>query len=407
MGTQVSHAERSHALLSASGSNRWLACTPSARLEEEYGEKKSSPYADEGTLAHELSELYLMREVLRINAESEDDLFEADEAFDKKWAEILQNKLYSPEMLDYTGIYVDYCKGQYTAALTTDALAVIHIEQKLDFSEYVPESFGTADCIIIYEGRIEVIDLKYGKGIPVDAYYNKQLMLYGLGALLKYDTIYDIGEVILTIVQPRLNNISSFSISVEELREWAEFELKPRAKKAYAGEGELSAGEWCRWCGVKYRCRELYNQNMEVARQEFKDAPMLTDKEVADILFKGPRFIEWYNSISEWALEKAVSEDKCWPGFKVVEGRSIRKWTDEEAVADRLLSNHRELGPGDIYNTSLKTITGIEKLIGKKKFEAEFNDLVIKPQGKPTLVPLSDKRPAIYSRDQLEIDFGK
>ena len=235
------HSQRSHALLSASGAGRWLNCTPSAKLEDEYGEKKSSVYAEEGTLAHELSELYLRKDTL--NSISEQD-------FDQRLEEIMANDLFSEEMLEVVPIYTDYCSEQLAEAKTENPLAVMEIEQKLDLTEYVPESFGTADCVVINDNLMEVIDLKYGKGVPVYAEWNKQLMLYGLGALQKYDTMYDITEVRLTIIQPRINNISSWQISVEELRRWAEEELRPRAELAFEGKGELNAGDWCRFCAV-------------------------------------------------------------------------------------------------------------------------------------------------------------
>ena len=203
------HSQRSHALLSASGAGRWLNCTPSAKLEDEYGEKKSSVYAEEGTLAHELSELYLRKDTL--NSISEQD-------FDQRLEEIMANDLFSEEMLEVVPIYTDYCSEQLAEAKTENPLAIMEIEQKLDLTEYVPESFGTADCVVINDNLMEVIDLKYGKGVPVYAEWNKQLMLYGLGALQKYDTMYDITEVRLTIIQPRINSISNWQISVEELR---------------------------------------------------------------------------------------------------------------------------------------------------------------------------------------------
>lgn len=207
------HSQRAHALLSASGASRWLNCTPSAKLEDEYGEKKTSPYAAEGTLAHELAELYLKKDVLNnIN----------DSDFESSLEEIMANELFNEEMLEVVPIYTDYCKDQFIDASKNNKFAIICIEQKLDLTEYIPESFGTCDCIIISDGLMEVIDHKYGKGIPVYADYNKQLMLYALGALRLYDTMYDINEVKMTIVQPRINNISSWQISVDELIKWAE-----------------------------------------------------------------------------------------------------------------------------------------------------------------------------------------
>ena len=390
------HSQRSHALLSASGAGRWLNCTPSAKLEDEYGEKKSSVYAQEGTLAHELSELYLKRDTL--NSISEQD-------FNQCLEEIMANELFNEEMLDVVPIYTDYCTAQLGAAQEDNPYAVMEIEQKLDLTRFVPESFGTADCIIINDNKMEVIDLKYGKGVPVYAEWNKQLMLYGLGALQKYDTMYDIQEVELTIVQPRINNISSWQISVEELRKWAEEELKPKAQLAFNGEGELNAGDWCRFCAVRNQCRKLYEQQMEIAKKEFAEPALLTDDEIADIVQRTPKLIEWANSIKEYAEKKAIEENKQWPGLKLVEGISRRKWVDEDQASNAIFARCPELSEDEIFNMKLKPITSIEKIVGKKRFEEILSDVVVKPQGKPTLVPLEDKRPAM-GYNQAQLDFA-
>ena len=389
------HSERSHAMLSASGASRWLNCTPSAKLEYEHGENKTSAYAEEGTLAHELAELYIRKDTLC-------DI--EDKEFDTALENIMNNDLFSDEMLDVVPIYTDYCSDQFIEAQTANDLAIMEIEQKLDLSEYIPESFGTADCIIINDDLMEVIDLKYGKGVPVYAEWNKQLMLYGLGALRKYDMMYDIKEVRLSIVQPRINNISSWQISVEELQKWAEEELKPKANMAYKGEGELCAGEWCRFCSVRNRCRKLYEQQIEIAKYEFADPELLTDEEIADIIKRTPKLVEWANSIMDYAQKLAISGDKQWPGFKLVEGISRRKWVDEDKVSNTLFARFPELTEDDIFSMKLKSITDIEKLVGKKQFSLALSDLVVKPQGKPTLVPLEDKRPAI-GYDQAKMDF--
>ena len=388
------HSKRSHALLSASAAGRWLNCTPSAKLEDEFGEKKSSVYAEEGTLAHELSELYLLKDVLNLIKEQD---------FDNRLEKIMANDLFNEEMLDVIPIYTDYCASQFAEAKTVDQLATMEIEQKLDLTEYVPESFGTADCIIAFGNVLEVIDLKYGKGVPVYADWNKQLMLYGLGALRKYDMVYDITEIRLTIVQPRINNISTWQISVEELRKWAEEELRPKAQLAFEGKGELDAGDWCRFCSVRNKCRKLYEQQLEIAKHEFAEPTLLTDEEIADIVKRVPKLVEWANSIQEYALAKAVTENKQWPGLKIVEGISRRKWVDEDQASSAIFARFPELSEDEIYNLKLKPITSIEKIVGKKRFEEVLSDMVIKPQGKPTLVPLEDKRPAMgYGQAQLD-----
>lgn len=391
----VKHSERSHALLSASGASRWLNCTPSAKLEEAHGVHTTSVFAAEGTLAHELSELYISHDALKTIT---------DDEFGSKLEEIMGNELFNEEMLDMVPIYVDYCTTEFTAAKEQNDLAVMEIEQKLDLTEYVPESFGTADCVIINDDIMEVIDLKYGKGVPVYAQYNKQLMLYGLGALRKYDTMYDITEIKLTIVQPRINNISTWQISVADIIKWATEELAPAAKLAFNGEGELKSGDWCKFCSVKNKCRALAEKQLEIAKYEFKDPNFLSDDEVSDILKRAPQFVEWVNQITEYAQQRAINDSKSWPGFKLVEGISRRKWTDEQQVASAILSRMPEISEDQIYDMKLKTISQIEKLVGKKRAQEVLSDVIIKPQGKPTLVPLDDKRPALGIEDAIN-DF--
>lgn len=389
------HNKRSHALLSASGASRWINCPPSARLEEEFGETKSTKYAKEGTLAHELSELYLSRDVLKVIT---------DQDFNEKLESILNNSLFTEEMLDMVPAYTDYCSSQLAEAQTLNPSAFMEIEQKLDLTMYVPESFGTADCIIINDNCLEIIDLKYGKGIPVSADWNKQLMLYGLGALYKYELEYNIENIKLTIVQPRLDSISSFLISTNELVTWAETELKPAAELAFEGKGELNSGEWCRFCAIRNRCRELYNQQLELAKHEFSKPQLISDEEIADLIKRAPKFVEWLDSIQEYARTKAITENYQWPGLKLVEGRSQRKWIDEEQASAALMSRCPELTQDEIYSLKLNSITTMEKLIGKKRFADLLSDVIIKPQGKLALAPIEDKRPAAGIA-QAKIDF--
>ncbi len=390
----MKHSSRAHALLSASGAARWMECTPSARLEEVHGEKKTSAYAQEGTLAHELSELFLRHDVLQ-------DI--SDVEFTKEFDRIVENELFTEDMPDNIGPYVDYCSAQYAEAQTKDKFAVIKLEQKLDLTQYVPDSFGTADCSIIANGVLEIIDLKYGKGIPVYAIWNRQLMLYALGALYEFECLYDIETVKLTIVQPRIDNISTWEISVAELYEWADTVLKERATLAYAGEGELKAGDWCKFCGVKNRCRKLYEETIDIAKRDFSKPALLQDSEIVEILEKAPKLIDWLTSLREYAQEKAVS-GKNWPGFKLVEGRSVRKWADPELVEDFLLSKCPELSSEDLYDLKLKSLTAIEKLVGKTRFAKIASDIIVKPAGSPTLVPVADKRPALGAEDAIN-DF--
>ena len=395
METQINHSKRAHALLSASGASRWLNCTPSAKLEDVYGEKITSPYAAEGTLAHELSELYIRHDVL--NSIS-------DEEFNAKFEDIMSNELFSNEMLEMVPVYVDYCTSEYVAARQDNIYATLEIEQKVDLREFIPESFGTADCIIINDKIMEVIDLKYGKGVPVYAQHNKQGMLYALGALRKYDTLYDIEVVKITIVQPRINNISTWEISVDELLDWANDVLKPRAEMAFRGEGELAVGDWCKFCSVKNRCRALYEEQLKLAKYEFQDPELLTDEEISDILTRAPQLVEWVNSITEYAQRRAIENDKIWPGFKLVAGISRRKWADENTVVEAIFSRFPEATEDQVFDTKLRTISDLEKTFGKKRVTEVLSDVIIKPQGKPTLVPDSDKRPALGLEDAIN-DF--
>lgn len=389
------HTDRAHALLSASGAHRWLHCTPSAKLEEAEGERPTSIFAKEGTLAHELSELYIKHDILN----------EIDDAqFDEAFSAIMSDDIFTDEMLDVVPIYVDYCNDEFKDALSKNENALMEIEQKLDLTDYVPESFGTADCIIVNDDTIEVIDLKYGKGVPVYAEYNIQLMLYGLGVLRNFDTMYDIKQLKLTIVQPRINNISTWQISKDELLKYAEETIKPAAQLAFKGGGELKAGPWCKFCVVKNKCRALYEENIKIAKHDFAKPEYLTDEEIADILSRAPMFTEWINSIKEYAEEKAINDNKIWPGFKLVEGTTRRKWTNEDDVANEIFTNFPEISEDQIYDMKLKSITNIEKLIGKKRFIETLSGVIIKPQGKPTLVPESDKRPALGIEDAIK-DF--
>lgn len=391
----VAHSERAHAMLSPSGAHRWLNCTPSAKLEEIHGTNESSVFAAEGTLAHEIADLCIKRDLLECISEEE---------FEQKFDDFMNNDLFKDEMLEHIDTYVNYCKEQYQEALLHTNDAVLFNERRVDLSQWIPEGSGTNDCSIIADRVLEVVDLKYGKGVPVSSIANKQLMLYGLGAYYEYSLLYDIKVVRLTIVQPRLDSISSWEISVEDLLSWAEHDLVPGALKAFNGEGELNAGEWCKFCKVKNRCSELATLNLEVAKHDFKAPELLTDDEVADIVKRAPLLVEWANSVSSYALKRAIEDGKHWPGFKVVEGISRRKWLDEDIVAKAIYQSIPALDESDIYKQKLKSITEIEKLVGKKLFSSALSSVVIKPQGKLSLVLESDKRPAVGN--QAKLDFS-
>lgn len=361
----------SHAILSASGAHRWLNCLPSARLELEF-ENKETAVAAEGSAAHALCE-HKLRKALRLRSKRPISNYDSD------------------EMEEYTDNYVDFVMEQLEIAKQTCKDPLVLIEQKLDFSCYVPQGFGTGDCIIIADEKLHIIDFKYGMGVLVDAADNPQMKLYALGALEIYDSLYDIKEVSMTIFQPRRENISTWTIPVDELKGWAENELKPKAQMAINGEGEYIPGEWCCFCKASVKCRARAEEKLKLAQSEFKLPSLLTDMEIEEILHKLPDLTKWANEILAYATDAAINHGKEWTGFKIVEGRSIRKYKDEDAVAKAAKSN----GYKDIYHQSLITITEMQKLMGKKQFEEILGDLIYKPPGKPTLVPISDKRAAM------------
>ncbi|EJP6471823.1 DUF2800 domain-containing protein [Clostridium botulinum] len=360
-----------HAVLSASGAHRWLNCLPSARLELEFVNNESSAAA-EGTAAHALCE-HKLKKALRMRSKRPVSVYNSD------------------EMEEHSDAYVEFVMEQLELAKRSCTDPLILIEQRLDFSCYVPQGFGTGDCIIIADKKLHIIDFKYGMGVLVDAVDNPQMKLYALGALEIYDSLYDIEEVSMTIFQPRRENVSTWTIRVEDLKAWAEKELKPRAKKAYDGEGEYLPGEWCTFCRAAVKCRARAEEKLKLAQSEFKLPPLLTDSEIEEVLSKLSDLTKWANEIIAYATDAAVNHGKEWHGFKVVEGRSVRKFKDEDAVAEVAKAN----GYKDIFRQSLITLTEMERLMGKSKFEKILGDLIYKPPGKPTLVPLSDKRPAM------------
>lgn len=360
-----------HAVLSASGSHRWLNCTPSARLELEF-ENTGSEAAREGTAAHALCEHKLKR-ALHMRSRRPASDYDSD------------------EMEECTDAYAEFVMEQYETAKQVCDDPVVLIEQRLDFSCYVPDGFGTGDCLIISDDRLHIIDFKYGMGVLVEAEDNPQMKLYALGALAVYDALYDIREVSMTIFQPRRENVSTWTIPVEDLKAWAENELKPRAKMAYDGEGEYLPGEWCTFCRAAVRCRARAEEKLKLAQTEFRMPPLLTDAEIEDILAVLPDLTKWANEITAYALDTALNHGKEWNGFKVVQGRSVRKYRDEAAVAEAA----KEAGYKDIYRQSLIPLTEMQRLMGKDRFEEILGGLITKAPGRPTLVPKSDRRPAM------------
>ncbi len=273
--------------------------------------------------------------------------------------------------------------------------SLVLIEQHVDFSEYVPDGYGTADCVIVSDDKLHIIDFKYGIGVLLDATDNPQMKCYALGALATYDSLYDIKEISMSIFQPRRENMSTWTIPVDELKTWAEEVLKPKAEMAMNGEGEYCPGEWSTFCKAAVRCRARAEEKLKLAQEEFKLPPLLTDSEIEEILKVIPDLTKWANEIMAYATDSAVNHGKQWNGFKVVEGRSVRKYTDEDAVAKAA----KEAGYKDIYRQSLITLTEMQRLMGKATFEKILGGLICKPTGKPTLVPNSDKREAMNISD--------
>lgn len=375
-----------HALLGASSAHRWLACTPSARLEAEQPDS-SSVAAAEGTLAHELAEIRLTQ---RLRGEKPTTP-----------ERIRKHPLYHPVMDEYVDMYADYLMEHLTEARQTTPDAQLLLEQRVDFSEYVPEGFGTCDAVLISDGVMHVFDLKYGKGVPVYACQNPQIRLYGLGALAAYDMIYRIDEVVMHIVQPRLDSITSEGLATGKLRSWGD-SIRPKAKDAFDGNGEKVAGEHCTFCRFKFKCRTYAMHQLEIAQKRFaepehreKEPDELTPAEISGILSMVDELTRWARGVKEYALEQAM-RGTHYPGWKVVQGRSVRTITDESAAIDLL----DQAGFTADRVTTLKGLTALEELVGKKALAELLGDLIVKPVGRPTLAKDEDRRPAIETAAQ-------
>ena len=363
----ANHTNRSHAVLSASSSSRWLACPPSAQLCAALPDTVTD-YALEGTCAHELAE-YKVQRLLGNPASNPTENLD----------------FYDTEMEDCTDSYAQYI----AELLATLQEPMVLVEQRLDFSHYVPDGFGTGDCVIVADSVLTVIDFKYGKGVAVSADHNSQMMLYALGALELFDALYDIAEIRMVIFQPRIQNLSECTLPLSELLHWAETELKPKAELAARGEGAFSAGEHCRFCKQKATCRKRAEYNLQLAKYDFAMPDKLTDTEIETILATADQLTAWVADVKEYALRQALS-GKQWHGYKVVAGKSNRKYTNPAAVAEAV----QAYGKNPYKEPELLGVTAMEQLLGRTQFEALLGSLTEKPQGKPTLVPYSDKRPA-------------
>lgn len=379
-----------HAKLSASGAKKWMNCPGSILLESQV-EDRPSEYAAEGTAAHALGEAKIrlaLKEYTRA-----------------KYHKAIKDLSIDEDMEDYTDTYRDFVVEQLNAVKRETPDAVLMLEQRLDFSDWVPEGFGTGDCIIIGNGKMAIIDLKYGKGVTVQAANNPQLRLYALGALSAYDFLYDIKEISLTIFQPRKDNIDAEVLSVDALKQWGEM-IRPLAKKAYDGVEEYCTGEHCDsgFCKARPFCRSYADKKQAMARFEFAKPAALSVEEIAEILEEAESLSKWATLIKDYALEEAVLHGVEFPGYKVVEGRSNRVFTlDDTLIAGQLIAKGYQ--EDDIWPRKLKTVSGLEKYLGKKEFEKLLGEFVVKPQGKPTLVPITDKRPPFGSSDAAVKDF--
>lgn len=371
----------SHALLSPSGASRWLVCPPSARLESKMPDP-SNAAAEEGTLAHALCELYLRNHLKLIRPIP----------YKSQLKELKANPLFDSAMDEHCLDYVTF---------VTDKLHALHepsifIEEKLDIQEFVPEGFGTVDCAMIADHILDITDFKYGKGVLVNAHENKQMMLYALGALLKYSLLYEISEVRMTIYQPRLNNYSSFEISAENLLAWGEEYVKPRAQLAFDGMGDFEAGSHCKFCKIRATCKTLATYNLELSKHAFEDANKLSDQDIVDILAKAADFKAWLTEVQNYALSEAVLRQKKWPGLKLVAGRSNRVLTHKDEVA-KILKKAKIAKDLFMSEPELVGIGALEKNIGKAKLNELIGGFILKPTGAATLVPEWDKRAEINS----------
>lgn len=383
-----------HALLSASGAHRWLECTPSAQLELQFPQS-ASEYAEEGTAAHELCELtarYWLGEISEAEYENRRD-------------ELAKGKYYNAEMQECANDYAKFVAEKTAAARETCEDAFTALEVRVDFSKYVKDGFGTGDCIIVSDNVLEIIDFKYGKGVRVEAAGNPQMKLYALGAYLEYNTLFDIDSVRMTIFQPRLSGVqSSDEITVKELLEWAEKYVKPRAKLAYKGEGEFAPSEEvCKFCRAKAQCKARADKNLKLF-DEAPDILLLTPEDAGKILEQAGDIQSWLADL-ESLVSSTLLAGQPVEGWKMVEGRSNRRFTDElKVVAAMKAAGYDE---SLLYERKLITLTQMEKDFGKKAVAETLGELIVKPQGKPTLAPAKDKCPEFRPEEQLLAEFDK
>lgn len=385
------HSEREHALLSPSSSSRWLNCTPSARLAEN-AENKSSAYAEEGTLFHEICEYCL--------AQWNAGVWEPD-PFGEELPELkddhLMHPLFKQEMFRHARNYCDFVMNENYNLEKSDGACKMLLEEKVDISEYAPDCFGSVDCQLVGRDTLEIIDLKYGEGVKVYAERNTQMMLYALGALKGKSSIKSIR---LVIAQVRLNHFDVWEISANDLLQWADKVLKPTAKKAFAGNGEQKIGDWCGFCPVKTQCRKQYEAVVnDFDKYEYPE--LLTEDEICDLIEKIDKYKGWLESVNKFVYDEALRGHK-WKGYKLVAGRSSRVITDEEAIRQDLLT--KKYLEDEIFNIKLKGIGDLEKLVGKKQFSALYGQYVKSKPGNPKLVPDSAPGDEINPLSDFDIE---
>ena len=378
-----------HALLGPSSAARWIACPPSVKLCEQF-EDVESEYAKEGSLAHEIAELKVRKLI---------DPGLTSRKFTTAMKKLKDKELYQEEMQGYTDEYVEFIQEQMYSYSTTPHTAV---EQKVDFSQYVPDGFGTADCILIADDTLHIIDFKYGKGVPVNAENNAQLLLYALGAYLAYEMIFPIEHIKMSIVQPRLNNIDTWECSLDYLLEFAKI-AQEKATMALKGEGDFNCGEHCKFCKAKAICKERANVNLELAKYEFKAADLLTLEEIGEILQKAKDLDNWVKELEKYALAESLKGNNV-PGWKAVNGRSSRSFKNTDEAIKVLVDNG--IAEELLYERKYLTLAQMEKTVGKKEFNSLVGDLIVMNVGKPTLVETSDKREAIANKIKAEDEFS-
>jgi RecB family exonuclease len=378
-----------HALLGPSSAARWIACPPSVKLCEQF-EDVESEYAKEGSLAHEIAELKVRKLI---------DPGLTSRKFTTSMKKLKDKELYQEEMQGYTDEYVEFIQEQMYSYSTTPHTAV---EQKVDFSQYVPDGFGTADCILIADDTLHIIDFKYGKGVPVNVENNAQLLLYALGAYLAYEMIFPITHIKMSIVQPRLAIIDTWECRLDYLLEFAKI-AQEKAAMALKGEGDFNCGEHCTFCKAKAVCRERANANLELAKYEFKAADQLTLEEIGQILEKAKDLAKWADDLKDYALSESLKGNEV-PGWKAVKGRGSRSFTNTDEAIKVLVDNG--IAEELLFERKYLTLAQMEKTVGKKEFNNLVGDLIAMNVGKPTLVEASDKREAITNKIKAEDEFS-